>query len=101
MRLLFETRAGGLRSSSASGPGTLQWEFGDAEPWHLHVANGSTRAEPGRLEHPRVTFKARRFADFVDVFAKHESPALLMARGRFRPTGDLRWLWKSRGIFPG
>ncbi len=101
MGLLFETLAGGLQSSSACGPGTLQWEFGDAEPWHLNVANGSTRAGPGRLEHPRATFKARHFADFVDVFAKHENPALLMARGRFCPAGDLRWLWRSRGMFPG
>jgi len=100
MQLLFETLAHGLQVTDGVEPGTLQWEFGDAEPWHVHVANGSTRAEPGRVEDPRVTFKARRFGDFVDVFAKHENPALLMARGRFRPAGDLRWLWKSRAMFP-
>ena len=66
----------------------------------MHVANGSTRAEAGRVEDPRVTFRARRFGDFVDVFAKRENPALLVVRGRLRPAGDLRWLWRSRGMFP-
>jgi len=101
MQLLFDTLAGAMLSTEAVQPGVLQWEFGDAEPWHVHVDNGSTRAEPGRVEAPRVTFKAGRFCDFVDVFAKRENSALLMARGRFRPTGDLRWLWKSRAMFPG
>ena len=51
MRLLFETIAGGLDSSAASEPGAIQWDFPDAEPWHVVVANGDTRARagPGRV----------------------------------------------------
>ena len=51
MRLLFETIAGGLDSGAAAAPGVLQWDFRDAEPWHVVVANGDTarRAGPRRL----------------------------------------------------
>ena len=101
MRLLFETLAGGLDSTAASEPGVIQWDFADAEPWHVVVANGDTHAEPGRADDPRVTFRSKRFEDFVDLFARRQDPRLLLARGRFRPKGDLRWLWRSRGIFPG
>ena len=48
MRLLFDAVAAGLDVSQAPEPGTIQWDFPDAEPWHVVVANGSTRAEPGR-----------------------------------------------------
>jgi len=100
MRLLFETLAGGLDAGAASEPGAIQWDFGDAEPWHVLVANGDTRAEPGRLDSPKVVFKAKHFEDFVDVFARRQDPKRLLARGRLRPKGDLRWLWRSRGMFP-
>ena len=30
-------------------PGTIQWDFADAEPWHLLVPNGDTRVAPGRV----------------------------------------------------
>ncbi|MBA2631305.1 MAG: SCP2 sterol-binding domain-containing protein, partial [Thermoleophilaceae bacterium] len=60
----------------------------------------STRAEPGRADRPTVTFRAR-FEDFVDVVAGREDPRRLAVRGRLRPSGDVRWLWRSRGMFPG
>ena len=100
MRLLFETLAGGLDAGAACEPGAIQWEFNDAETWHVLVANGNTRAEPGRLDSPRVVFKSKRFEDLVDVFARRQDPKRLLARGRLRPKGDLRWLWRSRGMFP-
>jgi hypothetical protein len=99
MRLLFETIAGGLDSSAATEPGTIQWDFRDAEPWHVVVANGATRAEPGRAESPRVVFRSR-FEDFVDVAAGRRDPRRMAVRGKLRPRGDLRWLWRSRRMFP-
>ena len=42
-------------------PGTIQWDFADADPWHLVVANGDTRVQPGRAEaadgHDRVPLR--------------------------------------------
>ena len=97
--LFFESVATALDSDAAAEPGAIQWEFTDAEPWHVVVANGSTRAERGRADHPRLTLKAS-LEDFVDVAANREDPKRLVARGRLRARGDLRWVWKSRRMFP-
>ena len=80
-------------------PGTIQWDFPDAEPWHVVVANGSTRAEPGRAGEPTVTLRTR-FEDFVDVTSGRVDPRRLAVRGRLRPKGDVRWLWRARRMFP-
>ena len=100
MRLLFEVIAASLDPGAAREPGTIQWDFKDAEPWHVVVANGDTRAVAGRAESPRVTFKTS-YEDFVDMTAGRQDMKKLMLRGRFRPTGDLRWLLGSRNMFPG
>ena len=100
MRIFFEVIAGSLNSQAAKEPGTIQWDFSDADPWHIVVANGDTRAVAGRAEAPRVTFKAS-FDDFVDVVARRSDPRKLLLRGRLRPRGDLRWLIGSRGMFAG
>jgi hypothetical protein len=79
--------------------GTIQWDFPDAEPWHLVVANGSTRVEAGRVERPTVTIRCR-YEDWADVVGGREDPLHLAARGRIRPRGDFRWLWRVRKMFP-
>jgi len=99
MGLLFDAVAAGLDSGAVSEPGAIQWEFRDAEPWHVIVTNGSTRAARGRADAPRLTLKTT-FEDFVDVVANRADPRLMVARGRLRARGDLRWLWKSRRMFP-
>ncbi|MDQ4048754.1 MAG: SCP2 sterol-binding domain-containing protein, partial [Actinomycetota bacterium] len=88
-----------LDGNAVAEPGAIQWDFTDAEPRHVLVANGSTRAERGRVERPRLTLKAS-LEDFVDVAANRQDPKRLLARGRLRARGDLRWLWKSRRMFP-
>jgi hypothetical protein len=99
MAALFRLVAQSIDGSKAPGPGVLQWEFTDAEPWHVRVDNGATAPEPGRADRPTVTFKAR-YEDFVDTIAGREDARLLMLRGRLRPRGNLRWLWRSRAMFP-
>ena len=99
MELFFDVVAAGLDTSAAREPGVIQWDFKDAEPWHVVVANGATRAVRGRADNPRVTFRAT-FEDFVDTVAGREDPRKLVLRGRLRPKGDLRWLFRSRRMFP-
>ena len=99
MGVFFEVVAAALQADRASEPGTIQWNFPDAEPWHVVVANGNTRAQRGTADAPRVRLQTS-FEDFVDVIARREDPKRLVARGRLRPRGDLRWLWRSRGMFP-
>ena len=97
---LFDLLGASLDHSKApSEPGTIQWDFADADPWHLVVANGDTRVEPGRAQRPTVTFQCS-FEDWADVFAGREHPLRLAARRRLKPSGDFRWLWRARGMFP-
>jgi Ribonucleotide reductase, small chain/SCP-2 sterol transfer family len=100
MAALFEMVRGGLdRREAPAAPGTIQWEFTDAEPWHLVVANGDTRVAPGRAERPTVTIRCR-YEDWADVAGGRASGARLAARRRIRLRGDMRWLWRARRMFP-
>jgi hypothetical protein len=99
VELFFESVAWALDSAAVAEPGAIQWDFKDADPWYVVVANGSTRAERGRADSPRLTLKTS-FEDFVDVAANRQDPRRLLATGRMRARGDLRWVWKSRRMFP-
>jgi hypothetical protein len=79
-------------------PLVLQWEFSDAEPWHVRLDNGSTAAAPGRS--PQVDVELRcKFDDWVDVVAGRLDPRVAVATGRLRPRGKPRTLWRARGLF--
>jgi putative sterol carrier protein len=79
-------------------PLVLQWEFADAEPWHLRLDNGTTAAAHGRA--PSVDIELRcRFDDWVDVVAGRLDPRRAVASGRLRPHGKPRALWRARGLF--
>jgi hypothetical protein len=99
VQLLFESVASGLDTGAAREPGSIQWDFFDHEPWHVVVSNGSTHAARGTVDNPTVRFQVA-FDDWVDVVAGRTDPRRLMLRGKFRPRGDLRWLFKSRKMFP-
>ncbi|MEX2253506.1 MAG: ribonucleotide-diphosphate reductase subunit beta [Thermoleophilaceae bacterium] len=77
---------------------TIEWDFTDAEPWHLVVANGDTRAVQGASEKPELVMRAR-FEDFVDIAAGRRDPVRAMATGRLRPRGNPVWLWRARKLF--
>jgi hypothetical protein len=99
MALLFDTvrRAVDQRSAPA-GPYTVQWEFTDAEPWHVLVDNGSTRAVAGRA--PDVDLELRcGYEDWVDLVAGRLDPNRALATRRLRPHGSPRALWRARGLF--
>jgi hypothetical protein len=97
--VLFDTVAGSIDTSAAPGPGTIQFDFTDFEPWQLRLENGAAHALPGRADHPTATFRLR-FDDWIDISAGRTDPARLALRGRFRPTGNLLWLWRGRTAFP-
>ena len=99
MALLFDTVRRGVDFRTApEGPLTVQWDFTDADAWHLRLDNGSTAVAPGRVEAPDIVFRAR-YEDFVDVVGGRLDPRRAMATGRLRPRGSLRTLWSARGIF--
>ena len=100
MALLFDSmrRAVDHRHAPAR-PVVLQWEFPDAEPWHLRVDNGASAAAPGRAPDPDVTFRVR-YDDWVDVVGGRADARRLLATARLRPRGSLRSLWSTRNLFP-
>ena len=99
MRLFFENVKFGMDTRHADGVKVIQWDFSDAEPWHIRIDNGSTRAEQGRVETADVTLKCR-YEDWVNVVAGRADPRLSMLTGKIRPSGKLSAIWKSRKIFP-
>ena len=84
--LFFDVVARSADTQAVNGePFTIQWRFADAEPWHVIVANGSTRAEPGEAARPDVTWETT-WADWIGVSKGMLDPrrALLTRRLRFR-----------------
>ena len=100
MAALFQMMLGGLDDRQGPPrPGTIQWEFPDAAPWHLVVSNGDTRVTPGIAESPTVTLRCR-YEDWADLVGGRVNGLKLAATRRLRPRGDLRWLWSARRMFP-
>jgi hypothetical protein len=99
MELLFTSVARAVDQRTApAGPFVVQWEFADAEPWHLRVDNGSTAAAAGRA--PQVDVELRcRFEDFVDIVAGRVDSRRAVATRRLRLHGSPRALWAARGLF--
>jgi hypothetical protein len=79
-------------------PITIQWNFTDVEPWHLHLNNGDSYARSGQAGSPDVTFKCS-WEDWVDLAAGRRSPHLALATGKIRPKGSLRGLWQTQRLF--
>jgi len=96
MELLFSSvaRAVDLRTAPAA-PFVVQWEFPDAEPWHVRVREG---AFAGRAPHVDVEVRVR-YEDWVDLVAGRLDPRRALASGRLRPKGSPRALWAARGLF--
>jgi ribonucleotide reductase beta subunit family protein with ferritin-like domain len=99
-RIFFDIIARSADTSVANGtPRTYQWRFSDAEPWHVVVANGSTRAEPGEAPSADVTFETS-WADWVLSTRPGMSPVKSILRRRIRPRGNVRELLRMRNVFP-
>jgi SCP-2 sterol transfer family protein len=80
-------------------PMTIQWDFSDAEPWHVRIANGSTAAEPGLVPDADLTLETS-WADWIAIAIQGEDPRRLLLRRRIRPHGSLRNLLRLSKVFP-
>jgi alkyl sulfatase BDS1-like metallo-beta-lactamase superfamily hydrolase len=99
MELLFDSLRRGIDHRHAPpDPVTLQWDFPDAEPWHLRLDNGSTTVSPGFVADADVTYRVR-YDDFVEVFSGRLDPRRALVTGRLRPRGSMRALWATRRLF--
>jgi putative sterol carrier protein len=91
-RILFETMSRSANTDTVNNrPWVFQWRFKDADPWHIVVENGSTRAEPGDAPHPDFTIETS-WQQWIDVSIRGQNPLRAIARRRLRPRGSLRGL---------
>jgi len=95
--MLFDGLRRTIDPSAAPGA-TIQWDFSDAEPWHLRIDNGNTSVAPGRAEHPDLTFHCR-LVDWVDIAAGRTEPWRALLQRKVRPTGSLRMLLRTPKLF--
>ena len=83
----------------AVAPGaTIQWDFTDAEPWHLRIDNGNSSVAPGLTEDADLTFHCR-LTDWVDIAAGRTEPWRALLQRKVRPSGSVRMLVRTRRLF--
>jgi 1,2-phenylacetyl-CoA epoxidase catalytic subunit len=98
--IYFDVIANSADTRAANGkPLTVQWDFTDAEPWHVIVANGSTRAEHGRAEDADVTLRAT-WADWINIAKGAISPKRALLQRRLQMKGGPRDLLAFSRTFP-
>jgi Ribonucleotide reductase, small chain/SCP-2 sterol transfer family len=79
-------------------PFVLQWRFTDADPWHLVLDNGSTRAEPGEAPSPNVTIEAS-WGDWIASGKPDANQMKMILQRRIRPRGKVRDIARLRKVF--
>jgi len=99
-RLYFDLVTQSADPAAANGSRLVyQWRFSDADPWHLTIDNGSTRAEPGEAPDPTLTLETS-WADWVAFGKPDANPMKMLLRRKVRPRGSIRELARMRRVFP-
>jgi ribonucleotide reductase beta subunit family protein with ferritin-like domain len=100
-RLYFDIIARSADPQAVNGSRVVyQWRFSDADPWHLILDNGSTRAEPGEDPNPNLVLESS-WQDWIDSAKPEGSPVKMMLQRRIRPRGQVWELARLRRVFPG
>ena len=98
-RLYFDVIKRVADPAGANGsPLVYQYRFTDADPWHLVINNGSTRAEPGEAPNPTLVLEAS-WADFVATGKPDSNPLKMILQRRLRPRGPIREIARMRKVF--
>jgi Ribonucleotide reductase, small chain/SCP-2 sterol transfer family len=98
-RLYFDVITRVANPAAANGsPLVYQWRFSDADPWHLVIDNGSTRAEPGEAPSPTVTIETS-WADWVASGKPDANQLKMLLQRRIRPRGPIREIARLRRVF--
>ena len=95
--VLFDGLRRQIDTSVAPGA-TIQWDFSDAEPWHMRIDNGRSTVAQGRVEQADLTFHCR-LVDWVEIAAGRTEPWRALLTGKVRPTGSLRMMVRARKLF--
>lgn len=79
-------------------PTTIQWDFADAEPWHLRIDNGSSKAARGLVSSADVTFKTD-LQTWVGLTMGEDKIGKALLTRKLKPSGNLRTLAALPRVF--
>jgi len=98
-RLWFDIVSRVADPAAANGsPLVYQWHFSDADPWHLIIDNGSTRAEPGEAPNPDLVIESS-WGDWIDSSKPDANQAKMILQRKLRPKGKVREIIRLRKVF--
>ncbi len=87
--ILFEGMAQTLDLEVArSLGGPIEWDFSDAEPWHLVVTNGHAEAKPGKAGEAALRLEASS-ADWAKIAVGRVDPRWALLKRRLKVHGSL------------
>jgi 1,2-phenylacetyl-CoA epoxidase catalytic subunit len=99
-QIFFDVVANSANTNAVNGtPLTVQWRFDDAEPWHVVVENGSTRAEHGQAANPDVTLRTT-WGEWIGISKGTIDARRAVLRRRLRVRGRPRGLLAFSRAFP-
>ncbi|HWJ41819.1 MAG TPA: SCP2 sterol-binding domain-containing protein, partial [Solirubrobacterales bacterium] len=98
-RLYFDLISRVADPAAANGsPFVVQWRFTDADPWHLVLDNGSTRAEAGEAPNANVTIETS-WNDWIAAGKPDANQLKMVLQRRLRPRGKVRDLRRFSKVF--
>ena len=68
--------------------GPIQWDFSDADPWHLVVTNGHAEAKPGAVNNPALRLETSA-GEWAKIAVGRIDPRWALLKRRLRVHGHL------------
>ena len=68
--------------------GPVEWDFTDADPWHLVVTNNHVEAKPGSAGHSALRLEASA-ADWAKIAANRIDPRMALLKRKLKVHGSL------------
>jgi hypothetical protein len=68
--------------------GPIQWDFTDADPWHIVVTNGHAEAKPGGVVDPALTFEVDA-AEWAKIAVGRSDPRWALLKRKLKIHGSL------------
>ena len=97
--LLFDMTSRTANTAAAdAGAFTIQWKFTDADPWHLVVDNGSTRAVQGVASGADLTLRTD-WSEWIAIAMDGKNPIKSVAARKLTPKGSPRAINTFRKVF--
>jgi hypothetical protein len=101
--IYFDVVARSAELDDVDGPMTVQWKFKDADPWHVRLDNGSTRAVQGVADDADVTLHTT-WPAWINISMHGDDIRKAILGRRLRPSGSprklmrLQKIWKPREL---